>query len=155
MLTITMTIGLILCIGCGNAARKSASPAPGTAGCFGPGPATAHRWQRTSPSALPSCLSLQRKRSLLSRQGCGFGAYFNRRLIAARERFPERIRLFERSRLDAITREKRPVAYRAYQPGRGPKNRRIGADRLYTDRDLYKTGVVRRGKRPDTRRGNG
>ncbi len=37
--------------------------------------------------------------------GCGFGAYFTEGLIGALGTNPEKIRLFERSRLDAITKE--------------------------------------------------
>ena len=37
--------------------------------------------------------------------GCGFGAYFTEGLIGALGAHPEKIRLFERSRLDAITKE--------------------------------------------------
>jgi TolB-like protein len=99
-----MTIGLILCIGCGNAARKSASPAPARL--------------VVSDLAL-RCASLAKDKSIrlavlpftptqaqfTVEAGCGFGAYFTEGLIAALGAVPEKIRLFERSRLDAITRE--------------------------------------------------
>ena len=101
---IVMITGIILCIGCGNAARKAAGPAPAQ--------------QVVSDLAL-RCASLAKDKSIRLavlpftptqvqfsiEAGCGFGAYFTEGLIAALGAVPEKIRLFERSRLDAITRE--------------------------------------------------
>jgi TolB-like protein len=103
-MTIGTAIGLILCIGCGNAVRKSASPSPARL--------------VVSDLAL-RCASLAKDKSIrlavlpftptqaqfAAEAGCGFGAYFTEGLIGALGAVPEKIRLFERSRLDAITRE--------------------------------------------------
>jgi TolB-like protein len=104
-LTIIIAISLILCIGCGNAARNKA---------MGPAPA-----QQVVADLSRRCALLAKDKSIrlavqpftptqpqfTAEAGCGFGAYFTEGLIGALGANPEKIRLFERSRLDAITKE--------------------------------------------------
>lgn len=100
-----VVVSLILSSGCGNVARNK-SPGPGAA-------------REVVADMALRCAALARDRAIRlavlpftptqtqfsAEAGCGFGAYFIEGLTSALGANPDKIRLFERSRLDAITKE--------------------------------------------------
>jgi TolB-like protein len=97
--------GLVIFLGCGNEVRNKT-----------PGPIAA---REVVADMVQRCTMLAKSKSIrlavlpftptqakyTADSGCGFGAYFTEGLIGALGADPSKIRLFERNRLDAITRE--------------------------------------------------